>query len=444
MPPNAKQITDDILRPLSSRPPLAWFAAFSAAAGVAGLLFTAVLVYTIEGYGVFGTNQPVNWGNDITTYIFWIGIAVAGTLVSAILYLFRQKWRTGVNRSTEAMTVFAINIAGLFPLIHTGRPWVDFWLMPYPNDRMLWPNFKSPIVWDVFAITAYATASIIFWYIGLIPDLATCRDRAKNPWVRRAYALAAMGWRGEATGWHHYERAYAQFAWIATPLVVGMHSTIAVLCAVGKAPGWHSTIFAPYFVSGAIFGGLAMALCLLVPLRSLLKLETYITTDHLERLAKIMLAAGLLVVYVYMMEFFAAFYSENPAERFQFLWRASGEYAWSFWLMMFCNVAVPQLLWFRAVRRSAVGLVAVGLAVNVGMWFERFVIVSLSMMRDRLPAAWGDYAFTAFDWMVLLGSFGMFATMFLLFVRVAPVVSIAELKALVLRRRPPGKEGDHA
>lgn len=439
----AKQITDDIVRPIFTPPPFAWFGAFGTAASITGLLFLAIAMYCVEGYGIFGTNQPVNWGNDITTYIFWIGIAVAGTLVSAILFLFRQRWRTAVNRSTEAMTVFAVNIAGLFPLIHTGRPWVDFWLMPYPNDRLLWPNIKSPIVWDVFAISAYATTSIIFWYLGLIPDLATVRDRTTNKWQRMLYSVLAMGWRGGAKDWHHYERAYAQFAWISTPLVIGMHSTIAVLCAVGKVPGWHATIFAPYFVSGAIFGGLAMALCLLIPMRAFLKLEHYITIDHLEKLAKIMLGVGLLVLYVYVMEFFAAFYSENGYERYQFLWRMTGDYSWCFWLMTTCNVLIPQLLWFKRVRRSLLGLMFVGLAVNVGMWFERFVIVSLSVMRDHLPSSWGHYAFTGFDWMVLIGSIGMFFTMFLLFVRAFPVISIAELKAVLLNSHHHKKSSAH-
>jgi Ni/Fe-hydrogenase subunit HybB-like protein len=442
----AQQITDDITRPLFTKPPLAWHGAFAAMQAMAGLLVIAIATYIVEGYGVFGTNQPVNWGNDITTYIFWIGIAVAGTLVSSILFLFRQKWRTAINRSTEAMTVFAVQIAGLFPLIHTGRPWVDFWLMPYPNDRYLWPNFKSAIVWDVFALTAYATTSIIFWYFGLIPDFATVRDRAKNRLQRAIYSVLAMGWRGSANDWNHYERAYAQFAWIATPLVLGMHSTIAILAAVGKVPGWHATIFGPYFVSGAIFGGLAMAICFLIPMRSLLKLETYITIDHLEKLSKVMLACGLIVAYVYIMEFFGAWYSESNYERGQYLFRVNGHYSWCFWTMLICNVGFPQLLWIRSVRRSLIGLMVVALAVNTGMWFERFVIIALSVMHDHMPSAW-DYAyrFTAFDWMILLGSFGMFFTFILGFCRVVPVISIAEIKALLLK---PGhgsskQEGGH-
>jgi molybdopterin-containing oxidoreductase family membrane subunit len=442
----AKQLTDDITAPLFKLPTKEWHAAFGAAQAMAALLFLAIACYVVEGYGIFGTNQPVNWGNDITTYIFWIGIAVAGTLVSAILFLFRQRWRTAINRSTEAMTVIAIQIAGLFPLIHTGRPWVDFWLLPYPNDRHLWPNLKSAIVWDVFSLTGYALTSMIFWYFGLIPDFATVRDRAKHPFQRAVYSVLALGWRGNAVDWHHYERAYAQFAWIATPLVLGMHSTIAVLAAVGKVPGWHTTIFAPYFVSGAIYGGLGMALLFLIPMRSLLKLERYITIDHLDKLAKVMLGCGLLVCYVYISEFYAAWFSNSPYERGQYLYRMHGDYAWTFWTMLTCNMGIIQLLWFKAVRRSLLGLMLVGLAVNVGMWFERFVIIALSLMHDHMPSAWDNaYRFTGFDWMILVGSFGMFLTLLLAFSRIIPMVSIAELKTELLRPAPDagGKAGGH-
>jgi Ni/Fe-hydrogenase subunit HybB-like protein len=437
----ASQITDDITKPIFTKPPLMWHAGMAATQGLAGLLVIAIAMYVIEGYGIFGVNQPVNWGNDITTYIFWIGIAVAGTLVSSVLFLFRQQWRTAVNRSTEAMTVFAVQIAGLFPLIHTGRPWVDFWLLPYPNDRLLWPNLKSAIVWDVFALTAYATTSIIFWYFGLIPDFATVRDRAKSKWQRTLYSVLAMGWRGNAKDWVHYERAYAQFAWIATPLVVGMHSTIAILAAVGKVPGWHATIFGPYFVSGAIFGGLAMALAFLIPMRSMLNLQRYITIDHLEKLAKVMLVCGMIVTYVYVMEFFSAWWSESTYERHQFLYRLEGNWSWAFWTMMICNIGFAQLLWFKAVRRSLLGLMIVAIAVNIGMWFERFVIISLSVMQDHMPSAW-DYSFTfrTFDWFILGGSFGLFFFFILGFCRVVPVISIAEVKATLLK--PSHKHGD--
>ncbi len=434
----AGKITDDILRPVFA-PMFAlanvpWVLAFLSAAGLTGMLFTAFAFHCVEGIGIFGIESPVGWGNYIVTYVFWIGIAVSGTLVSSILFLFRQRWRNAINRSTEAMTVFAVSVAGLFPALHTGRPWCDYWLMPYPNTLHVWPQFKSPIIWDVFAITGYATASVIFFYLGLIPDLATVRDRAKNPLQKMIYGALALGWKGSASDWRHYERAYAQFAWLATPLVLGMHSTIATLLAVGDVPGWHATIFPPYFVSGAIYGGLAMALLLLVPLRAWSGLKEYITIDHLERLAKIMLACGLIVAYVYACEFYTAWYSESPYERGQFLWyRLAGAHHWAWLLMMTCNVAIPQLLWFRAVRRSLAGLVLVAIAVNIGMWFERFVITCLSLEADHLPSSWGYYRFSDWDWLLLAGSFGMFFTAFLGFIRFAPVIAIAELKSILLQ-----------
>jgi molybdopterin-containing oxidoreductase family membrane subunit len=429
----AARITDDIIAPLFKFPPLIWWALFLTAAGLTGGLFFAFGLHCVEGIGIFGINSTMGWGNYIVTYIFWIAIAVAGTLVSSILFLFRQRWRNAINRSTEAMTVFAISVAGLFPAMHTGRPWVDYWLMPYPNDLSLWPQFKSPIIWDVFAITGYATTSVIFFYLGLIPDLATVRDRAKHPLQKMIYGALAMGWKGTAADWRHYERAYAQFAWLATPLVIGMHSTIATLMAVGDVPGWHATIFPPYFVSGAIFNGLATALLLLIPLRAAFKFERYITIGHLERLAKIMLLCSLLLTYVYSCEFYCAWYSQSPYEQAQFLWyRPFGEHSWAWITMMTCNVAIPQLLWFKQVRTSLVGLMMVAVAADIGMWFERFVIGCLSLEADQLPANWNYYSFTSWDWFILAGSFGMFFTMFLGFIRVAPSISIAELKSVLL------------
>ncbi len=437
----ATRITDDLTRVPLSLPPLPWYGAVLNVGGLAGLLFLSVLFYCVEGYGIFGTNNTVNWGNDIASYIFWIAVAVAGTLVSSILLLFRQRWRNAVNRSTEAMTVFAINIAGIYPLIHTGRPWVDYWLIPLPWDGLgLAPQFKSPIMWDVFAITGYATASVLFFYLGLLPDFATLRDRAKTTWQRLLYGTLCMGWKGTASDWRHYERAYSQFAWIATPLVIGMHSTIATLLAVTHVPGWHATVFPPYFVSGAIFGGLAMALVILVPMRKLLALENYITTDHLEKLSKIMLAVGLVVGYVYVMELFSAWYSENPVERDQYWYRMFGAHAWAYWLMIACNVGVVQLLWFRSIRRHAGALLLIGLLVNVGMWFERFNIIVLSLEHEYIPTRWTYYSFTPWDYLLLAGSFGMFFSQFLIFARIAPVVSIAEIKTVLLRRH---KEGSH-
>ncbi len=445
-PLTAKQITDDLTAPLFRAPSFAWWGAFLTAKGVLLLLAIAVGMYVWGGYGIFGVNNTVNWGNDIASYIFWIGIAVAGTLVSSILLLFRQRWRTGVNRATEAMTIFAINIAGLFPLIHTGRPWVDYWLIPMPNNLDLYQQFKSPIVWDVFAITGYATTSVLFFMLGLIPDLATVRDRCdRSTFLGRlrwyAYSAASLGWKGTASNWRHYERAYTQFAWIATPLVIGMHSTIATLLAVSHVPGWHATVFPPYFVSGAIFGGLAMALLLLVPLRSAFKLERYITLDHLEGLAKVMLGVGSIVLYVYLMEFFVAWWSESDMERGQFMYRIAGPHAWAFWLMIFCNVVMLQLFWFKKFRRNLFVLVLVGLAVNVGMWFERFNIVVLSLEYAHLPSQDTYYRFTPFDYLLLAGSFGLFFVQFLGFIRVAPIVSIAEVKATLLK--PKHEEAAH-
>ncbi len=440
-PLTAAQITDDLTRDCLAfnplRPPMGWAGAMALSKLLLFCFVAAIATYIIVGYGVFAPNNAVNWANDIASYVYWIGIAVAGTLVSSVLLLFRQRWRTGINRATEAMTVFAINIAGIYPLIHTGRPWVDYWLIPIPWGELgLWPQFKSPIMWDVFAITGYATTSVLFFYLGLIPDLATVRDRATG--IRKMiYSALSLGWRGTARDWAHYERAYHQFAWIATPLVIGMHSTIATLLAVSHVPGWHATIFPPYFVSGAIFGGLAMALIILVLMRQLMKLERYITLDHMERLAKIMLAVGMIVLYVYLMEFFAAWWSENQFERDQFLYRVAGPHAWAFWLMVACNVGMIQLLWFKRCRRSLACLLLIGVAVNIGMWFERFNIIVLSLEHDHVPVNWSYIRFTAWDYLLLAGSFGLFMVQFIGFTRVAPVVAIAEVKATLLA-------GDHA
>jgi len=423
------KLTDDVIAPLFKLPPMAWHGAFMTANGFTLLLFLAFGMHCVEGIGIFGINNTVGWGNYIVTYIFWIAIAVAGTLVSSILFLFRQRWRNAINRSTEAMTVFAISVAGIFPAMHTGRPWTDYWFMPYPNDLSLWPQFKSPIIWDVFAITGYATTSIVFFYLGLIPDLATVRDRATNPIQKMVYGALALGWKGTASDWRHYERSYRQFAWLATPLVIGMHSTIATLVAAGDLAGWHATIFPPYFVDGAIFNGLGMALLMLVPLRIAYKFQRYITMDHLERLAKIMLVCSCILGYIYLTEFYCAWYGESIYERQHFLWyRIDGAHAWAWLFMIGGNVIVPQLLWVKSIRRSSAGLVLVGLCCLLGMWFERFVITDVSLELDFLPANWNYYSFSSWDWLILSGSFGMFFTMFLGFIRVAPIIAIAELK----------------
>ncbi len=431
------KLTDDIIAPLFRKPSIPWAMMFMVANLLTLGLFTAFGFHCVEGIGIFGIDDTVGWGNYIVTYIYWIAIAVAGTLVSSILFLFRQRWRNAVNRSTEAMTVFAVSVAGLFPAMHTGRPWTDYWLMPYPNDLSLWPQFKSPIIWDVFAITGYATTSVLFFYLGLIPDLATVRDRAKNPIQRMIYSALSLGWKGTASDWRHYERAYAQFAWLATPLVIGMHSTIATLVAAGDAPGWHATLFPPYFVDGAIFNGLGMALLMLIPLRFAFKFEKYITTDHLERLAKIMLLCSTILFYIYLNELYCSWFSESVYERQQFLWyRAYGPHAWAWYLMVGGNAILPQILWFKPLRRNLGVLVLVAIGSQIGMWFERFVITCMSLETDFIPASWDHYAFTGWDWFILCGSFGMFFTMFLGFIRVAPIISIAELK-MTLFAPPP-------
>ncbi len=445
LPPlTAAQITDDITRPLFTKPPLAWHGAIAAMQGLAGLLVIAIAAYCIEGYGIFGVNQPVNWGNDITTYIFWIGIAVAGTLVSSVLFLFRQTWRTAINRSTEAMTVFAVQIAGLFPLIHTGRPWLDFWLFPYPNDRVLWPQFRSPLMWDVFAISTYGTTSVIFWYLGLIPDFATVRDKCRVGSLKRAiYSLVSFGWKGTVKDWNHYERAYAQFAWISTPLVLSVHSTVSFDFATSKVPGWHTTIFPPYFVAGAIFGGFGMVVFLLAPMRSMLKLEKYITFTHLELCNKIILATSMIVGYAYAMEFFAAWFSESVYERSQFLYRLTGPHAWVFWSMTLCNVVAPQFFWWKRVRRSLIAMWIISVFVNIGMWFERANIFMLSLERDHLPSSWDMWVGTTWDWMVVAGSFGWFMFLFLLYAKTMPTIAIAEIKSVLVNPSGKAKGGAH-
>jgi Ni/Fe-hydrogenase subunit HybB-like protein len=434
----AQQVTMDVLRPIYNKPHPAWIAAVLASIAAFGLFAFTIAVQMFEGIGILGINNSVGWGTYITNFVFWVGIGHAGTLISAILFLFRQNWRTSVNRSAEAMTIFAVACAGLFPLLHTGRPWVDFWLFPYPNSRELWPQFRSPLMWDVFAITTYATISILFWYMGMIPDLATIRDKAKARWQRWFYGLLAMGWRGGAKDWNHYERAYAQFAWIATPLVLSVHSTVSFDFAVSKVPGWHTTIFPPYFVAGAIFGGIGMVVFLLAPMRSMLNLQKYITINHLEICNKIILATSMIVGYAYAMEFFAAWFSESWGERHQFLYRLAGEHAWVFWTMMLCNVVAPQFFWSKKVRRSLIGMWIIAIFVNIGMWFERFNIFVLSLEQDHIPTNWSHFVGTSFEWLVTFGTFGWFFLLFLLFVKLGPTIAIAEVKSMLLN--PLGKK----
>jgi Ni/Fe-hydrogenase subunit HybB-like protein len=402
--------------------------------GAMGLLamLGAMLTYLIStGVGVWGNNNPVGWGWPIVNFVFWVGIGHAGTLISAILFLFRQKWRTSINRAAEAMTIFAVMCAGIFPAVHVGRIWFAYWLFPLPNQMSMWPNFRSPLLWDVFAVSTYATVSLLFWYLGMVPDLATFRDRAKTKVRRIAYGVFALGWTGSNRQWHRYERAYLLLAGLATPLVLSVHSVVSFDFAVAQLPGWHTTIFPPYFVAGAIFSGFAMVVTLMVPARHLLGLKEIITVRHLENMNKIILATGTMVGYAYSLEFFIAWYSGNPYEGFTFLNRAFGPYAWAYWIMVSCNVISPQVFWFKKVRTTPWMMFIVSIFVNIGMWFERFVITVTSLANDFLPSSWAYFRPTMIDICTYLGSFGLFFTMFLLFCRYLPVVAISEVKGIM-------------
>ncbi|MEP0775770.1 MAG: polysulfide reductase NrfD [Acidobacteriota bacterium] len=413
------------------RPSREWWLAFGTSASLTLVLFAMLGYLFWTGLGVWGINQPVAWGFAIINFVFWVGIGHAGTLISAILFLFRQKWRTSINRFAEAMTIFAVICAGLFPAIHVGRPWFEYWLAPLPNQMQMWPNFRSPLLWDVFAVSTYFTVSLMFWYMGMVPDLATLRDRARSKIRQIAYGIAALGWRGSGRHWHRYERAYLLLAALATPLVLSVHSVVSFDFAVSQLPGWHATIFPPYFVAGAIFSGFAMVLTLLIPVRRIFRLESLITPRHLDNMAKIILATGSMVGYSYIIEFFIAWYSGNPYESFTFLNRALGPYAWSYWIMFTCNAIIPQLLWFKRFRQTPGLLLVISIFVNIGMWFERFVIVVTSLSRDFLPSSWGVYWPTWVDLLTFLGSFGLFFTLFLLFLRFLPIVAMAEVKSVV-------------
>jgi molybdopterin-containing oxidoreductase family membrane subunit len=426
-------VTDQISALVLSRAtPKSWF--FGFAVGfllLMGLLYTMTMLVFV-GVGLWGINIPVGWGFDILSFVWWIGIGHAGTLISAILLLLRQQWRTSINRFAEAMTLFAVACALLYPLMHTGRPWYAiYWLLPYPNTMSLWPQFRSPLIWDVFAVSTYGTVSFLFWFVGLIPDLATLRDRATNRFARATYGVLAMGWRGSAIHWHRYETAYLLLAGLATPLVVSVHTVVSLDFAVSVIPGWHATIFPPYFVAGAIYSGFAMVMTLAIPIRKIYGLEDFITLRHIQNMAKVMLATALIVCYGYMMEAFMGWYSGNPYERFMIWNRMTGPYKWHYWSLIFCNAVVPQLLWSSRVRANVPLLFVISLVVNVGMWLERYVIVVTSLHRDFLPSSWGMYAGTAFDWSMFLGSIGLFLTLLFLFVRLLPVISIFEMRALV-------------
>ena len=411
------------------------------------LVLGFMLAYLVaNGIGVWGNNRPIGWAWDITNFVFWIGIGHAGTLISAILFLFRQKWRTSINRSAEAMTIFAVMCAGLFPLFHTGRPWrAAYWLFPIPNtDLNMWQNFRSPLIWDVFAVSTYFTISALFWFTGLVPDLATLRDRATGKVKQLVLGFFSLGWRGSAKHWRNYEAGYMILAGLSTPLVLSVHSVVSFDFATSVIPGWHTTIFPPYFVAGAVFSGFAMVMTLLIICRYLLNLENYITIKHLENMNKIILVTGSIVGYAYCTEFFIAWYSGNPYERFTFFNRAFGPYWWAYWTMMTCNVISPQVYWIKALRRNVPFMFVMSIIVNIGMWFERFVIIATSLHRDFLPSSWGYFRPTWVDISTFIGTFGLFLTLFLLFARFLPMIAMSEVKGVLAVEKhtfaPAGKQ----
>jgi Ni/Fe-hydrogenase subunit HybB-like protein len=427
---------------LGSYTPLSWFIVVSIGFMIMGMLGMAVTWLMIKGTGIWGVNIPVGWGFAIINFVWWIGIGHAGTLISAILLLLKQGWRTSINRFAEGMTIFAVMCAGLFPLIHTGRPWLAaYWLFPYPNSMGIWPQFRSPLIWDVFAVSTYFTVSLLFWYVGLIPDLATLRDRAKTLPVKMAYGALALGWRGSARHWQRYEHVYLLLAGLSTPLVLSVHTVVSFDFAIGIIPGWHATIFPPYFVAGAIYAGFAMVLTLAIPIRKIYGLEDFITMRHLENMGKVTLVTGMIVGYGYVSEVFFGWYSANQYEGFMMWNRMTGPYAPIYWALIFCNIITPQWLWLRRVRTSPLGLFAVAMVVNVGMWLERFVIVVTSLHRDFLPSSWGMYYPTIWDWMTFIGTIGMFVTLFFLFIRFLPMISIFEMRTMAPEAKVRESEG---
>jgi molybdopterin-containing oxidoreductase family membrane subunit len=429
---NLKTVTEKISGiVLTTHTPLAWFFGFAVGFMLLQALLVSITYLLFTGIGIWGNNVPVGWGVDIINFVWWIGIGHAGTLISAILLLFRQQWRMSISRAAEAMTIMAVACAAMFPLIHTGRPWLSaYWLFPYPNVMNIWPNFRSPLIWDVFAVSTYATVSILFWFVGLIPDLASFRDKAENKVAKTIYGLLAMGWRGSARHWQRYELASLLLAGLSTPLVLSVHTVVSFDFAVSVIPGWHATIFPPYFVAGAVYAGFAMVLTLLLPMRAIYNLYDFITERHLDNMAKVTLVTGLIVFYGYIMEAFFGWYSANQYESFMIFNRMTGPYAPVYWTLIFCNGVAPQLLWFKKFRTQTVPLFCVCMFVNVGMWLERFVIIPTSLSADFMPANWHMYYPTFWDWSTFTGTIGLFLTLFYLFVRVLPMISIFEIKTL--------------
>jgi len=422
---------------LSRKMTLGWLVGFGVAFMLVMLLLYSITYLFLEGIGIWGVNVPVAWGFAIINFVWWIGIGHAGTLISAILLLLKQEWRTSINRFAEAMTLFAVACAGLFPVLHLGRPWFAYWLIPYPSTMGIWPQFRSPLVWDVFAVSTYGTVSLLFWFVGLIPDLATLRDRSSSRIGRVVYGILAMGWRGSAIHWHRYDSAYLLLAGLATPLVISVHTVVSFDFAISIVPGWHTTIFPPYFVAGAIYSGFAMVMVLAIPIRAVYGLQDFITMRHLQNMAKVMLATGLIVAYGYLMETFMAWYSAEQYERFMMMNRIIGPYGPAYWALILINIVVPQALWFKRVRASVPLLFLVAMAVNIGMWLERFVIVITSLHRDFMPSSWSMYYPTFWDWSTFIGTIGLFLALLFLFIRFLPMISIFEMRTLV-----PKSEGD--
>ncbi len=429
-------ISDRVAAITEGKAPLWWKVSFVISFSWMCVLGAMLLYQITTGVGVWGNHHPTMWGWDIINFVWWIGIGHAGTLISAILFLLRQRWRTAVNRASEAMTIFAVMCAGIYPAMHVGRVWFDWWLFPIPTYQGLWPQFRSPLMWDVFAVSTYFTVSVLFWYVGLIPDLATLRDRSKTKIKQFLYGLGALGWTGANRHWSNYEKAYLILAGLSTPLVLSVHSIVSLDFAVSQLPGWHTTIFPPYFVAGAVFSGFGMVLTLLIPLRSMCKLEDVITMRHIDVMCKVTLATGSIVGYAYGMEFFIAWYSGSAFERFAFINRAMGPYWWGYWLMIGCNVLVPQFFWIPKVRRCLWLVWILSILVNIGMWFERFVIVVISLHREFLPSNWDYFKPTWVDICTFLGTFGLFFTMFLLFMRFLPMIAISEVKGVTPQADP--------
>jgi Ni/Fe-hydrogenase subunit HybB-like protein len=434
-------VTDKISSVVLTRPlGIGWLLGFAFLFGIVMVLNLAIGWLFMKGVGIWGINIPIGWGFAIVNFVWWIGIGHAGTLISAILFLLNQKWRTSINRFAEAMTLFAVACAGLFPLIHTGRPWMAYYMFPYPSTMGIWPQFRSPLIWDVFAVSTYGTVSLMFWFVGLLPDLATLRDRAKSRWQQVIFGMLSMGWRGSARHWHRYQVAYLLLAGLATPLVLSVHTVVSFDFATGIVPGWHTTIFPPYFVAGAIYSGFAMVLTLAIPMRKAYGMEGFITLRHLEQMAKVMLATGLIVAYGYFIEFFMAFYSGNKFDVFLAKQRLHGPYAPFYYALILCNILTPQLLWFKKVRRNIPALFVMSLIINIGMWLERFVIVVISLTRDFMPSAWGRYSATVWDYATFVGTLGLFTMLIFLFVRALPAIAISEMRELV-HQESHGSEG---